>query len=213
MSERLQAITEAVLQHNKNDIENLVTEALEAGLEPESIIDDALISAMDKVGRDFAAGDIYVPEMMVSAMIMQMGLNIIKPHLAGGEMKTLGTVLMGTVKGDLHDIGKNIVAMMMEANGFKVIDLGVNLAPETIAERILEHQPDILGLSALLTTTIPEMLNTLSVITEQGLRDKIKVIVGGAPVDQAFADNIGADGYAHDASEAVLVSKKLLGIA
>ncbi len=210
MSDHLQIITNAILEHKKDDIQKLVTEALEAGIEPDSIIDDALILAMDKVGRDFADGTIFVPEMMVSALVMQMGLDVIKPHLAGGEMKTLGTVLLGTVQGDLHDIGKNIVAMMMAANGFKVIDLGINLPVQTIVETVMEHKPDILGLSALLTTTMPEMQNTLAALAESGLRDRVKIIVGGAPVDRDFADTIGADGYGRDASDAVKICKQLL---
>ena len=210
MSDHLQIITNAILEHKKDDIQKLVTEALEAGIEPDNIIDDALILAMDKVGRDFADGTIFVPEMMVSALVMQMGLDVIKPHLAGGEMKTLGTVLLGTVQGDLHDIGKNIVAMMMAANGFKVIDLGINLPVKTIIEKIMQHKPDILGLSALLTTTMPEMQNTLAALAESGLRDRVKIIVGGAPVDRNFADTIGADGYGRDASDAVKICKQLL---
>ena len=210
MSDHLQIITKAILEHKKDDIQKLVTDALESGIEPDSIIDDALILAMDKVGRDFADGTIFVPEMMVSALVMQMGLDVIKPHLAGGEMKTLGTVLFGTVQGDLHDIGKNIVAMMMAANGFKVIDLGINLPVKTIIEKVMEHKPDILGLSALLTTTMPEMQNTLAALAESGLRDRVKIIVGGAPVDRDFADTIGADGYGRDASDAVKICKQLL---
>jgi 5-methyltetrahydrofolate--homocysteine methyltransferase len=210
MNDHLQLLKNAVLQRKKDDIQNLVTEALKAGLDPNSIIDDAFISAMDVVGRDFSDGTIFMPEMMVSALVMQLGIDIIKPHLAGGEMKTIGTVLIGTVKGDLHDIGKNIVSMMMEANGFKVIDLGINLPEETIAEKIEEHQPGLLGLSALLTTTMPEMQNTIALLGERGLRDQVKIIVGGAPVDQAFADAIGADGYGQDATEAVKICKQLL---
>jgi 5-methyltetrahydrofolate--homocysteine methyltransferase len=213
MKDHLQAIKNAVLQHKKDDIQSLVTAALGDGLKAESIIDDAFIPAMDQVGREFSSGAVFMPEMMVAAFVMQLGLEILKPHFESGGMKTLGTVLMGTVKGDLHDIGKNIVVMMLEANGFKVIDLGMNLPAETIAEKIVEHKPDVLGLSALLTTTMPEMQNTLAVITEMGYRDRIKVIVGGAPVDQAFADAIGADGYAHDASDAVLLVKRLVGKA
>ncbi len=210
MSDLLQSIKDAVINHNNNEIKNLVNTALEAGLDPDTIINDALILSMDEVGRGFSDGTIFVPEMMLSAMIMQMGLDTLKPHLQGGEMKTLGTVLMCTVKGDLHDIGKNIVSMMISANGFKVIDLGIDQAAESIAEKIDEIKPDILGMSALLTTTLPEMQHTLAFLDGKGLRDQVKVIVGGAPVDKAFADNIGADGYARDASEAVKVCKQLL---
>ena len=210
MSDHLQSIKDAVINHNNNEIKNLVNTALEAGLDPDTIINDALILSMDEVGRGFSDGTIFVPEMMLSAMIMQMGLDTLKPHLQGGEMKTLGTVLMCTVKGDLHDIGKNIVSMMISANGFKVIDLGIDQAAESIAEKIDEIKPDILGMSALLTTTLPEMQHTLAFLDGKGLRDQVKVIVGGAPVDKAFADNIGADGYARDASEAVKVCKQLL---
>lgn len=210
MRDHLQTIKDAVLQHRMDDIQGLVSKALEVGIDPDAIVDGALIAAMDKVGRDFAEGTTFVPEMMVSAMVMQLGLDTIKPHLAGGEMKVLGTVLMGTVKGDLHDIGKNIVAMMMAANGFKVIDLGVDLPMETIAAKVDEHQPDILGLSALLTTTMPEMQQTIAMLSEKGLRERVKVIVGGAPLNQAFADTINADGFGKDASEAVMACRQLV---
>ena len=206
----LQDIRDAILEHKKDAIIGLVEKALEEGLEPEVIMDEGLISPMDIIGEKFASGEIYVPEMMVSAMIMKTGLEKVKPHLVDGGQKSRGRVMIATVKGDLHDIGKNIVAMMMEASGFEVIDLGVDLSAEAIAEKVIELRPGVLGLSALLTTTMGEIENVIKVLTEQGLRSEIKVIVGGAPLNQDFADLVGADGYGGNATDAVVLCKKFL---
>jgi methylmalonyl-CoA mutase cobalamin-binding domain/chain len=165
---------------------------------------------MDIVGKRFASSEIYVPEMLVSATTMKRGLGIIKPLLKSGEAENRGTVVMGTVKGDLHDIGKNLVTMMMEGAGFKIIDLGVDVKIEDLIEIVKKEKADILGLSALLTTTMPQMKLVIESLEEAGIRNQLKVIVGGAPIDQGFADKIGADGFGADAVEAVQLARKLV---
>ncbi len=193
-----------------NDIEAEVQRAVDSGTDLNRLINDALISAMDIVGKRFASSEIYVPEMLVSARTMKLGLNIIKPLLQSGEAKHRGTVAMGTVKGDLHDIGKNLVTMMMEGAGFKIIDLGVDVKIENLIDTIKKEEVDVLGLSALLTTTMPEMQNVIEALEEADLRNQVKVIVGGAPIDQGFADKIGADGFGADAVDAVQLARELI---
>lgn len=210
MTEILEMIKGMVVDGKYNDIEAEVQRAVDSGTDLNLLINDALISAMDIVGKRFAAGEIYVPEMLVSATTMKRGLDIIKPLLQSGEIQNRGTIVMGTVKGDLHDIGKNLVTMMMEGAGFKIIDLGVDVKIEKLVETLKNEKADILGLSALLTTTMPEMQNVIEVLKEAGLRDQVKVIVGGAPIDQAFADKIGADGFGKDAVEAVQLARDLM---
>ena len=210
MTEMLAKIQGMVVDGKFKDIEEAVQQAVDAGTDLNLLINEALISAMDIVGKKFADGTIYVPEMLVSATTMKRGLDVIKPLLTSGEAEHRGTILMGTVKGDLHDIGKNLVIMMMEGAGFKIIDLGVDVKIENLLETIKNEKADILGLSALLTTTMPEMQNVIEALQEAGLRDKVKVIVGGAPIDQAFADTIGADGFGRDAVEAVQLCRDLL---
>jgi 5-methyltetrahydrofolate--homocysteine methyltransferase len=175
------------------------------------VIQDGLIAAMDTVGQRFSAGEIFVPEMLVSAMTMKLGLNIVKPLLTGETGAPKGAVLMGTVKGDLHDIGKNIVVMMLEGAGFRVIDLGVDIDVEKVVAKVAEIRPQVLGLSALLTTTIPEMKRVIEELRARGLRDRVKIMVGGAPVDAAFAEKIGADGYGKDAVQAVALAHSFVG--
>lgn len=208
MADHLNAIKNAVIGGKHGEIKGLVQQALDAGLDPGAIINDALIAAMDVVGKDFGDGKIFVPEMLVSAMTMKSGLEVVKPCLADGESQSRGTIIMATVKGDLHDIGKNLVSMMLEGAGFKVIDLGVDLSVEKLVDQVKSIQPDIVGLSALLTTTMPEMQKVIGELKTQGLRDKVKVIVGGAPVDRAFAEKIGADGYGANAAEAVELAQR-----
>ena len=210
MTDILETIKGMVVDGKFNDIEGEVQRAVDAGTDLNLLINDALISAMDIVGKKFADGVIYVPEMLVSATTMKRGLDIIKPLLQSGEIQNRGTIVMGTVKGDLHDIGKNLVTMMMEGAGFKIIDLGVDVKIENLVETLKKEKADILGLSALLTTTMPEMQNVIEVLEEAGLRDQVKVIVGGAPIDQVFADTIGADGFGKDAVEAVQLARKLM---
>jgi 5-methyltetrahydrofolate--homocysteine methyltransferase len=210
MTDILETIKDMVVGGKYNDIEEQVQRAVDSGIDLNRLINDALISAMDIVGKRFAASEIYVPEMLVSAKTMKLGLDIIKPLLQSGEAENRGTIVMGTVKGDLHDIGKNLVTMMMEGAGFKIIDLGVDVKIEDLIDTVKKEAVDIIGLSALLTTTMPEMRNVIEALTEAGLRDKVKVIVGGAPIDQRFADKIGADGFGADAVEAVQLARELV---
>ena len=210
MSESLQRIKDAVITRQKNEIEGLVKTAIEEGIEPNTIIENGLIAAMDVVGEQFADSDIFVPEMLVSALTMKVGLDTVKPFLEGEETKSKGSIIMATVKGDLHDIGKNIVIMMLEGAGFQVKDLGVDLSVEKLMAEIDTVKPDILGLSALLTTTLGQMEGVIKELEAKGLRDKIKVMVGGAPVGKTFAEKIGADGYGADATEAVAQARKLV---
>ena len=212
MAEHMEAIKNAVIGGKHAEIKALVSQALDAGLDPNTIINDALIAAMDVVGKDFGSGKIFVPEMLVAALTMKSGLDIVKPRLAAGESRSRGTVIMATVKGDLHDIGKNLVSMMLEGAGFKVLDLGVDLSVEKLIDQVKAIQPDILGLSALLTTTMPEMQKVIGELKTQGLRDKVKVLVGGAPLDRAFAEKIGADGYGANAAEAVELARRFAGV-
>ena len=210
MTDMLETIQSMVVNGKFKDIEEEVQRAVDAGTDLNRLINDALISAMDIVGKKFADGVIYVPEMLVSATTMKRGLDIIKPLLQSGETQNRGKIVMGTVKGDLHDIGKNLVTMMMEGAGFKIFDLGVDVKIENLLETLQNEKADILGLSALLTTTMPEMQNVIESMQEAGLRDRVKVIVGGAPIDQAFADTIGADGFGKDAVEAVQLCRDLI---
>jgi 5-methyltetrahydrofolate--homocysteine methyltransferase len=208
MADHLNTIKDAVIGGKHGEIKALVQQALDAGTDPATLLNDALIAAMDVVGKDFGEGKIFVPEMLVSAMTMKSGLEVVKPRLAGGESQSRGTVIMATVKGDLHDIGKNLVSMMLEGAGFKVLDLGVDLSVEKLVDQVKSVGPDVLGLSALLTTTMPEMQKVIAELKNQGLRDKVKVLVGGAPVDRAFAEKIGADGYGSNAAEAVELARR-----
>ena len=212
MSDTLQQINDAVITRKRAEIQGLVTRAIEEGIEPKLIIEDGLISAMDVIGKQFSDSDIFVPEMLVSALTMKLGLDSVKPLLKSEDSEPKGTIILGTVKGDIHDIGKNIVKMMLVGSGFEVVDLGVDLTVEKLVEQIDTIRPDILGLSALLTTTMPEMKNTIQELQEKGLREKIKIMVGGAPVSNSFAEEIGADGYGADAAEAVVLARKLIGV-
>jgi len=210
MTDILETIREMVVGGKFKDIEEEVQRAVDSGTDLNRIINDALISAMDIVGKRFADGDIYVPEMLVSAKTMKQGLDIIKPLLTAGEAEHRGTIVMGTVKGDLHDIGKNLVIMMMEGAGFRIIDLGVDVKIEDLIDTVKKEEADVLGLSALLTTTMPEMQKVIEALEEAGLRNQLKVIVGGAPIDQGFADKIGADGFGADAVEAVQLAREMI---
>jgi uroporphyrinogen decarboxylase len=206
----LSQIIQAVVKYQKDQIGGLVQSALEAGIDPEKIINDALIKAMDLVGKDFSANRIFVPEMLMAATTMKEGLNKVKPLLKASGGKPKGTVMLATVQGDLHDIGKNIVGMMLEGGGFEIIDLGINVTADDILTKAKEMEPDILGLSALLTTTMPQMKKVIDLFDNENLRDKTRVIIGGAPVSQKFADQIKADGYAKDAAATVDLCKGLI---
>jgi 5-methyltetrahydrofolate--homocysteine methyltransferase len=211
MSDTLQQIKNAVVTRKRAEIQGLVETAVNEGIDPNAIIDNGLIAAMDVVGRQFSDSDIFVPEMLVSALTMKMGLDVVKPLLLkSGDTRSRGTVMMATVKGDIHDIGKNIVIMMLEGAGFQVVDLGVDLTVEKLMEQIEAVKPDLVGLSALLTTTMPEMRLSIQALQEKGLKGKVKVMVGGAPVSASFAKEIGADGYGADAAEAVELARRLI---
>jgi 5-methyltetrahydrofolate--homocysteine methyltransferase len=203
----LDEIKGAIINGKYKEIENMVSQLIKDDVDLKQLINEGMIAAMDVVGEKFANSEIFVPEMLVSAVTMQKGLDLIKPLLRGEETEPKGIIVMCTVKGDVHDIGKNLVNMMLEGAGFKVIDLGVDLSVDQLIERVTEIQPDILGLSALLTTSMPQMKKAIDALDAQGLRKKMKVMVGGAPVDRKFAEAIGADGYGADASEAVKLAR------
>ena len=209
MSE-FKSLTEAVI---KGDIQKAVEEtqaALDADSNVQNILDQGLIAAMDEVGEKFTTGQMFVPQMLRSAKTMQECMKLIKPLFQEGELATKGKVVIGTVRQDLHDIGKNLVAMMMEGAGFTITDLGVDVSPQKFAEKAKEVGADIVAMSALLSTTMPAMRETIKALQEAGVRDKVKVMVGGAPVTENFAVEIKADSYAPDAGSAVIVAKKLL---
>lgn len=195
-------LAEAVIKGNMDSVVELTNEAVEEGKKPNEIIENGLISGMNVVGKRFKAGDMFVPEVLMAAKAMKDGMNIVKPLLLEGEMSSKGKILLGTVSGDLHDIGKNLVGMMIESSGMEIINVGTDVSPEEFVEKIREHKPDVLAMSALLTTTMLSMQDTIEVLKEEGLRDSVKVVVGGAPVTQEFADKIGADGWAPDAASA-----------
>lgn len=205
----LEKISNDVLNGNLNAIENTVVEALKTH-RPEEIINDGLIKGMRIVGEKFKNGEYFLPEVMVSAETMHKALDLLRPKLENSDYKSKCSVVFGTVRGDLHDIGKNLVAMMFVGAGFDVIDLGIDVTPDKFAEAISEHKPRLLCLSALLTTTMPEMGVVISALEEKQLRNRVKVMIGGAPVTQKYADQIGADGYAPDAAEAVDKANSLL---
>jgi 5-methyltetrahydrofolate--homocysteine methyltransferase len=207
----LQKLFDAVLEGDFDGVETNVTAALEAGLDPNAILNDGMIAAMREVGARFEAGEYYVPEMLIAARAMQSGMSLLKPHLQKTEQKSNGRVLMGTVKGDLHDIGKNLVGLMLEGAGYEIIDLGVDVPAEEFVKKAIELKPDVIGMSALLTTTMASMKTTLDALDAAGLRRNIKVIVGGAPVTDTYAQQIEADGFSPDASRAVNLVNELLG--
>ncbi|MFA9403698.1 MAG: corrinoid protein [Anaerolineales bacterium] len=210
MEPKSQVIYDHIIDGKLDLIEADVQDALDAGISPEVILNESMVSAMDEVGALFEAGEYFVPEMLIAAHTMQTGLAILKPLLIEDGVEPSGSIVIGTVQGDLHDIGKNLVAMMLEGGGFEVFDLGTDVSPDAFLEAIREHSPNLVGLSALLTTTMQKMRETISVIEESGLRDQVKIIVGGAPVTEAFATEIGAEGYASDASKAVSLAKDLV---
>ncbi len=209
----LQGIAEAVIRGDRETVSQLVKAALDEGTSPETIINEGLIAGMSVVGDKFKKNEFYVPEVLIAARAMHAGMDLLKPLLATSNVQPRGIVAIGTVKGDLHDIGKNLVAMMLEGGGYEVIDLGVDVAPEKFVETVKERGAQIVALSALLTTTMPSMKDTIEALQEAGLRDQVKVMIGGAPVTQNYADEIGADGYAPDAASAVDKANELLSVA
>ncbi len=211
MEKLIGEIKDIVVAGKHKEIETLVEKAIAEGTDLSDLINKALIAAMDVVGQRFASSEIFVPEMLVSAMTMKKGLEIIKPLLKEAESQSKGKVVLCTVKGDLHDIGKNLVGMMLEGAGLEVTDLGVDSTVDMVIARVKEMQPDVLGLSALLTTTMPEMEKVIETLKTEGIRDKVKVMIGGAPVGADFAAKIGADAYGEDAAEAVTIVRDLIG--
>jgi 5-methyltetrahydrofolate--homocysteine methyltransferase len=203
-------MADALYAGKVDEVAALTKEALEEGHSPHEVLNEGLLAGMDRVGRDFKADLLFLPEVLIAAKAMHAGMDVLSPLLSEGEGKALGTFVIGTVKGDLHDIGKNLVAMMMTGVGIEVVDLGIDIPPEKFAKAIEEHRPQIVGMSALLTTTIGEMHTTIQALEGAGLRDTVKIMVGGAPVTQEYADEIGADGYAPDAVSAVDLAKAWL---
>ena len=210
MDAELQALAEAIINGKRNDAVELTKKLIDAGVPAKRILDEGLISGMSVVGEKFKSGEYFVPEVLVAARAMKAAMELLRPLLATSDVEPIGTVVIGTVRGDLHDIGKNLVAMMLEGAGFRVIDLGVDVPAEKFVEAAKEHNADIVGMSALLTTTMTYMPEVIKALEAEGIRNRVKVIVGGAPVTQEWADQIGADGYAPDAASAVDKCKELL---
>lgn len=210
MSDILQELTTAVIEGNKDDITDLTEDALDDGLEAQEILNSGLMPGMDFVGKEFRAGSMFVPEVLRSARAMQASMNLLKPLLVESGVELAGKVVLGTVKGDMHDIGKNLVSMMCEGAGFEVIDLGKDVGPDDFVAAVKEYNPDVLGMSALLTTTMRSMELTIKALKEAGLRERVKIMVGGAPVTQSFATQIGADGYASNAASAVDLAQQFV---
>ena len=219
----LSALAENLINGEVNEVKELTQRALDEGIPPGEILDDGLIKGMSVVGERFKNGKFFIPEVLLAAKVMHAGMEILKPELVSSGVKPIGKVILGTVKGDLHDIGKNLVAMMLEGAGFDVIDLGIDVSPEKFVEAVNLGSPSarnseedgagIVAMSALLTTTMVGMRTTLNALKEAGVRDEVKILIGGAPVTQDYADEIGADGYARNAASAVDKAKELIGAA
>ena len=200
-----------IVGHN-HEVDRLTREALDSGFSANTILDDGLIAGMAIVGIKFRDNIIFVPEVLVAARAMKAGMVHLDPILSASGIRPVGTVVMGTVKGDLHDIGKNLCIMMLRGSGFTVHDLGVDTKPEEFIDAVLENEAQVLGMSALLTTTMPNMGRTIQAFEDAGLRDEVRIMVGGAPLSQEFADDMGADGYGRDAMDCVALAKRLLGL-
>jgi 5-methyltetrahydrofolate--homocysteine methyltransferase len=207
----VEKLFEAIASGNAGSVPELIEAELEAGTSPGLILKDGMISAMELVGSQFEQGEVYVPEMLIAARAMQAGLSVLKPHLIEEDIPDLGRVVIGTVQGDLHDIGKNLVAMMLEGAGFEVLDLGTDVSPVKFVGAV-DDNTDIVAMSALLTTTMPQMDHVIEALTEAGLRNRLKIMIGGAPVTQVYADQIGADAFAPDAGSAARMAKQVLGV-
>ncbi|MFQ6104458.1 MAG: corrinoid protein [Candidatus Glassbacteria bacterium] len=208
----LEGLTKGVIAGDSELVSRITEDALGEGLSPKKILDDGLIAGMDVVGEKFKAGDMFVPEVLISARAMHAGLDILKPLLVKSGMKAMGKIVMGTVQGDLHDIGKSLVCMMLEGAGFEVIDLGVDVSVERFVSTAKDVGAGVIGMSALLTTTMPVMKEVIDKLREEGMGGKVKVLVGGAPVASGFAKEIGADGYGRDAASAIDEAKRVLGL-
>jgi corrinoid protein of di/trimethylamine methyltransferase len=209
----LKQLHEAIIRGDAKASQSITQQALAEGVDPLKLINDCMIPAMDEVGRRFECSEYFVPELLISARAMKSALELIRPLLTARGDQPAGRVAIGTVKGDLHDIGKNLVASLLEGGGFEVIDLGVNVAPETFIATVKEKKANIIALSALLTTTMPAMKTTIDALKQAGLREHVKVLIGGAPITQKYADEIGADGYSENAVGAVALAKKAVAVA
>ncbi len=210
MADILERMAELLYEGEDEEVAALVQQALDEGLEPNTILQDGLIAGMDVVGRDFKAGDLFVPEVLIAARAMHAGMDVLRPLLAESDTMGIGTFVIGTVQGDLHDIGKNLVGMMLEGAGFNVVDLGTDVKPQDFVAAVQAHHPDLIGMSALLTTTMVNMRATVEALTEAGLRDSVKIMIGGAPVTAAFAEDIGVDAFAPDAASAVDIARGMI---
>jgi 5-methyltetrahydrofolate--homocysteine methyltransferase len=210
MSDILAELSTAVIEGNVDDMADLTEDALDEDFSAQDILDKGLMPGMDHVGVEFKAGNMFVPEVLRSARAMHNSMDLIRPLLSESGASMTGKMIIGTVKGDLHDIGKNLVGMMCEGAGFEVEDIGKNIEPEAFVEAVKKYEPNIIGMSALLTTTMRSMEHTIKALEEAGLRDKVKVIIGGAPVTQTFSDQIGADGYASNAASAAELAKSFV---
>ena len=211
MASLLETIASNLYDGEDEVVADLVQQALDEGMNPGEILQGGLISGMDEVGRDFKAGDLFVPEVLIAARAMHAGMHVLRPLLAESDTPSAGKYVIGTVKGDLHDIGKNLVKMMLEGAGFETIDLGTDVEPQAFVDAVREHRPQLVGMSALLTTTMVQMKATIEALEEAGLRDSVKIMIGGAPVTDAFAKQVGANAYAPDAASAVDVARELAG--
>ncbi len=210
MADIWQEIASKLYEGQDQAVAALVQQALDQGMAPSEILQGGLITGMDEVGRDFKAGDLFVPEVLIAARAMHAGMDILRPLLVEGEVPSMGKCVIGTVQGDLHDIGKNLVKMMLEGAGFEIVDLGVDVKSSAFVDAVREHRPDVLGLSALLTTTMVYIGAVIEALEEAGLRHSVKIMVGGAPVTAVFSEQVGADGYAPDAASAVAIARELI---
>ncbi len=210
MDPQLKPIYDGIIEGDKTAVTEHVQEAVDAGLPAEVILKQGLVPAMSEVGRMFEEGEYYVPEMLIAARAMQAGLAILKPLLVASDVQATGTIVIGTVQGDLHDIGKNLVGMMLEGAGFELVDLGTDVQAEQFVQAVRDYQPDLVAMSALLTTTMPSMKKTIDALQDAGVRDSVKVIIGGAPVTPEYATEIGADGFAADAGRAASLANELV---
>ena len=209
--EILQQISESLQRGEHEQVAELTQQAIDAGLSAPQILNEGLMTGMDVVGQRFGAHEIFLPELLIAARAMNAGIDLLKPMFLGGEMPTLGKVVIGTVKGDLHDIGKNLVGIMLKGAGYEVLDVGCDVGPEVFVDKAEAEGASVIGLSALLTTTMTGMKDVIELVKSRGLQGKIKVIIGGAPLSQAFADEIGADAYGYDAGNAVEIVKEMVG--
>lgn len=208
----MKALFDAVVRGDARTTQSLTQQALAEGTDPLELVNQHLVPAMDEVGRRFEANDYFVPELLLSARAMKSALELVRPLLTARGDEPIGRVAIGTVRGDLHDIGKNLVASLLEGGGFEVIDLGVNVTPEQFIKTVNDKRANIIAMSALLTTTMPAMKTTIEALKQAGVRDKVKVLIGGAPITQKYADEIGADGYSENAVGAVALAKKSVGV-